>query len=183
MCASTHVPAGMPPDIQQLIREERSLRQPQQQQLNEPAFEGTEKRIEIDFAWSGEESDLGARVISRTMWDKILALCECTIVSHKALKRFDAYILSESSLFVCADKIIIKTCGTTLLLQGLRTLLDHAVNELGLELEWLFYSRKSFLFPDSQRGVHGSLEDEVSLLREVCKEFGCSTGNAYVLGP
>ncbi|KAF4667873.1 AMP deaminase [Perkinsus olseni] len=183
MCASTHVPAGMPPDIQQLIREERSLRQPQQQLPNEPAFEGTEKRIEIDFAWSEEESDLGARVISRTMWDKILDLCECTIVSHKVLKRFDAYILSESSLFVCADKIIIKTCGTTLLLQGLRTLLDHAVNELGLELEWLFYSRKSFLFPDSQRGVHGSFEDEVSLLREVCKEFGCSTGNAYVLGP
>ncbi|KAF4695840.1 AMP deaminase [Perkinsus olseni] len=152
----------MPPDIQQLIREERSLRQPQQQLPNEPAFEGsqgwsscalgqqencrwlklveegfedcgsvwrrsregvrnddefivvainlrTEKRIEIDFAWSGEESDLGARVISRTMWDKILALCECTIVSHKVLKRFDAYILSESSLFVCADKVAIIT--------------------------------------------------------------------------
>mmetsp|Transcript_8100 Transcript_8100/g.6751 ORF Transcript_8100/g.6751 Transcript_8100/m.6751 type:complete len:107 (-) Transcript_8100:242-562(-) len=102
--------------------------------------------------------------------DKILSLCECTIVSHKSLNRFDAYVLSESSLFVYPEKIIIKTCGTTLLLQGLRTLLDHAVNDIGLELEWLFYSRKSFLFPEFQKGVHCSLEDEVSLLREALQE-------------
>ncbi|KAF4660324.1 AMP deaminase [Perkinsus chesapeaki] len=197
MCAANHNnvagPPGMPEDIKELIRGERSIRQ-NSMVIDEPAFEGTEKRIEIDFVWSGDELDMGARIISRPMWDKILSLCECTIVSHKALNRFDAYVLSESSLFVYPEKIIIKTCGTTLLLQGLRTLLGnegdgeavvesggmkyHAVNEVGLELEWLFYSRKSFLFPEFQKGVHCSLEDEVR-----CKFFGnkvCSKTADYM---
>jgi S-adenosylmethionine decarboxylase len=63
----------------------------------------------------------------------------------------DAYVLSESSLFVWPFKMMLKTCGTTTLLRCLPRLLKYTAL-LGLELEWVGYSRKNYSFPGTILG-------------------------------
>lgn len=61
----------------------------------------------------------------------------------------DAFILSESSLFIMSNRLVIKTCGTTTLLRCLGTLLRYG-DELGMVLEWVGYSRKNLNNPSAQ---------------------------------
>ena len=83
-----------------------------------PVFEGSEKRIEIDFApvLGGDSDAASLRCTGRPQLDVILDLAACCIVSARHGAAFDAYVLSESSLFVYPRKAILKTCGTTKLL-------------------------------------------------------------------
>jgi Adenosylmethionine decarboxylase len=84
-----------------------------------PPFEGSEKRLEVHFfADEGAPAD-GLRAISRRELDRLLSLAACEIVSHTRADAVDAYVLSESSLFVFPHRWIIKTCGTTRLLSCL----------------------------------------------------------------
>lgn len=83
-----------------------------------PVFEGSEKRIEIDFCPAAGAAAAAAslRTIGRPQLDAVLDLAACCIVSARHGAAFDAYVLSESSLFVYPCKAILKTCGTTKLL-------------------------------------------------------------------
>ena len=56
---------------------------------------------------------------------------------------------AESSLFVYPDKFVLKTCGTTQLLNAVPLLLELAAN-LGCQAVRCKYSRASFLFPEYQ---------------------------------
>lgn len=58
-----------------------------------------------------------------------------------------------------------QTCGTTTLLRCLKPLLK-ATNELGLELEWLGYSRANYKFPDAQMFPHSSFQEEFGYLKK-----------------
>lgn len=73
----------------------------------------------------------------------------CCIVSESHVEDFDAYVLSESSLFIYSDKLVLKTCGTTLLLSAVPTILEQAAG-VGLRPRRCKYSRASFLFPEQQ---------------------------------
>jgi len=73
----------------------------------------------------------------------------CCIVSQRANDDFDAYVLSESSLFVYPERLMLKTCGTTQLLAALPLLLEFA-QKLDMCACRIKYSRASFLFPDKQ---------------------------------
>lgn len=90
-----------------------------------PGFEGPEKTIEIDFV-PNVGSAGGARNITRDQWDYILSQARCTILDVLPAKHFDSYLLSESSLFVYAQKVVIKTCGTTTLLRAVVPLIETA---------------------------------------------------------
>ena len=82
-------------------------------------FEGFEKRLEISFFQPGLFADpegRGLRALTKSQLGEILTPAACTIVSSLKNDNVDSYVLSESSLFVYAYKIIIKTCGTTKLL-------------------------------------------------------------------
>lgn len=121
----------------------------------------------------------------------MLDLVNCKVLSIVESPDVDAYLLSESSMFVFPHKLILKTCGTTTLLCGLPRILEIAalfagfpradVPSGGLAVAAapyrVFYSRKNFLFPDRQRGPHRSWRDEVRTMDRLF--LG---GSAYMIG-
>ena len=116
--------------------------------VDEPgAFEGPEKTLEVCFL-PGAGDIRGCRGLTRAQLDCILEEARCTILSRMSNAHLDAYVLSESSLFVYAHKVVVKTCGRTTLLRCLRRLVQEATSTLGLQLEWVGYSRKNYCFPD-----------------------------------
>jgi hypothetical protein len=54
---------------------------------------------------------------TRAQLDEICKAARCSILNSITNEHVDAYLLSESSLFVYPRKIIMKTCGTTTLLR------------------------------------------------------------------
>lgn len=147
-----------------------------------PVFEGSEKRIEIDFLPAAGVPSVanGLRSVGRAQLDEILDLAACCIVSARHGPAFDAYVLSESSLFVYPRKAILKTCGTTRLLAAVPALIEAAA-AVGLEPARAKYSRASFLFPEQQPAMHASFPEETSLLQSAFATMGGISG-AYVLG-
>lgn len=115
-----------------------------------PVFEGSEKRLEVDFA----PSDLrGLRSLSRAQLDQLMVHAGCCIVSDRHNDQFDAYVLSESSLFVFPHKLVLKTCGTTKILHAIPLLLELAAIT-GCLLKRCKYSRASFLYPQFQVSLY-----------------------------
>ena len=98
-----------------------------------------------------------------------VAQASCCIVSRTSNAHFDAYVLSESSLFVYPDRLVLKTCGTTKLLAAVPKVLALATT-LGMDARRCKYSRASFLFPEHQvrasiRGVWFVCEVDVVSMR------------------
>jgi len=147
---------------------------------NITGFEGPEKRLEVNFKRVSAYHDdgLGLRAFSKDQWQEMLDLAKCTIISHMKNEEFDAYILSESSLFVYPTKIMIKTCGTTTLLKIMPKLREYA-SKCNMNLELVMFSRKNFLFPQKQVWPHNKWDSEIELLNE---NFG-DRGKHFVLGP
>lgn len=152
------------------------------------AFEGPEKLLEIWFYQSEKDipNDKSLRSISFDDWDKILDLVNCKVLSIKSTSKLDAFLLSESSLFVYDHKLILKTCGTTTTLHCLSSLFEIVKNQLGwdflnandkLEPAKVFYSRRSFMFPLKQKSIHKNWTDEVDYLNQFFEN-----GSHYLIG-
>ncbi|KAI9887367.1 MAG: spermidine resistance protein [Watsoniomyces obsoletus] len=159
------------------------------------AFEGPEKLLEVWFGPSPDDlpataAPAGLKRVSTETWKEMLDLVNCKVLSVVTSEHVDAYLLSESSMFVFPHKLILKTCGTTTLLSGLPKMLEIAHEwagfacSLGLRGQgtWatpyrVFYSRKNFLYPDKQRGPHRSWIDEVKFLDKMFVG-----GSAYMVG-
>lgn len=100
-------------------------------------FEGPEKTLEVCFRQKegtipvevGER--IGLRRLSRDELARICARARCTILSQVSNRYLDAYVLSESSLFVYPYMLVLKTCGTTTLLRCIALLIDFG-RKLGL---------------------------------------------------
>lgn len=122
----------------------------------------------------------------------MLDLVHCKVLSIIESDQVDAYLLSESSMFVYPHKLVLKTCGTTTLLCGLASILEiaainagfphtpaHAENQVSAAAPpyRVFYSRKNYLYPDQQRGPHRSWRDEVRALDRLFQH-----GSAYMIG-
>ncbi|GAB7360595.1 hypothetical protein MBLNU230_g0477t1 [Neophaeotheca triangularis] len=161
------------------------------------AFEGPEKLLEVWFASSEKAlpagcAPQGLKAVSHDAWKEMLDLVNCKVLSVIESGNVDAYLLSESSMFVFPHKLVLKTCGTTTLLCGLPRMLEIAALEAGFphvkaDLPQgvpaaatpfrVFYSRKNYLYPDQQKGPHRSWRDEV---RYMDKMF--VGGSAYMIG-
>ncbi|MQL84323.1 hypothetical protein Taro_016830 [Colocasia esculenta] len=126
-------------------------------------FEGFEKRLELHF--SGDDPLGLRRLLGFESLERVLHAVQCSIVSAVGNRHVDAYVLSESSLFVYPNRIVIKTCGTTQLLRSVPCLLDKT-GELGLRLQRCRYTRGSFIFPHAQPFPHSSFREEVLYLEE-----------------
>lgn len=143
-------------------------------------FEGVEKLLEIWFtsgsSLTRKQGDL--RRIPRHEWQSLLKIVRCEIISICQTEQIDAYVLSESSMFVSRRRLILKTCGTTTPLQCLEPLLELVKEYTGFEeIENVFYSRKNYKRPELQMSPHQAFEEEVALLDSFFPD-----GEAYCLG-
>ncbi|XP_022916769.1 S-adenosylmethionine decarboxylase proenzyme isoform X3 [Onthophagus taurus] len=142
-------------------------------------FEGVEKLLEIWFG-TATSADGGAdlRKIPRNKLENLLKIVRCEIISFCRNDRVDAYVLSESSMFVSKRRFILKTCGTTTPLLCLEPLLVLAEQYAGFtDVEDLFYSRKNYKRPELQVSPHQHFDEEVALLDTLFPD-----GAAYCLG-
>ncbi|RLN74296.1 hypothetical protein BBJ28_00025740, partial [Nothophytophthora sp. Chile5] len=146
-----------------LVDDETSSTQSESSETTVPnTFEGPEKNLEIDFKL-GIGHARGFREVPRSDLDEMLTAGQCQILSRTSNEHIDAYVLSESSMFVYAHKVVLKTCGTTTLLQCV-PFIKRFSERLGLEIEWVSYSRKNYTFPEEQKYPHTSYQSEVAFL-------------------
>lgn len=161
------------------------------------AFEGPEKLLEVWFSPSADNlhncsEKNGLKSVSSKTWETMLDLVNCKVLSVIESPDVDAYLLSESSMFVWPHKLILKTCGTTTLLLGLPKILEYAALHGGFRQctapetadvsvaatpYRVFYSRKNFMFPNQQKGPHKSWDEEVKHLDRLFQG-----GSAYMIG-
>jgi len=142
-------------------------------------FEGVEKLLEVWFTdCGGETGDSDLRKIPRSSLECLLSIVHCSIVSTVSNSQVDAYVLSESSMFISKRRFILKTCGTTTPLDCIEELTRIVKEFSGFDtVEEIFYSRKNFQRPELQRHPHRHFEQEVKTLE---KYFGA--GAAYCMG-
>ena len=130
-------------------------------------FEGPEKKLEIVFRASGNNP-----VQPRNWpWDRVVEAAGAKVLTGISNEFLDACILSESSLFVWEDRILVITCGQTKLVKAVPLILEFAAPS---DVDLLIYTRKSQLFPWEQPS---SFRDDASFLERLFP------GKRHRLGP
>lgn len=134
-------------------------------------FEGAEKKLHLVFTPSHDATTeqhhlTSLRSLQRHQVNSITDAAKCTILSMVSNGITDAYLLSESSLFISDTELVIKTCGTTTLLEALPTIINVAAS-VGLVSARLTFTRVAYLFPDDQPYPHNSFDNEAAYLDDI----------------
>jgi S-adenosylmethionine decarboxylase len=119
-------------------------------------FEGSEKKVEIAV----RPGFLSLRKLGEETWRRVLARARADIISRIADDACDAYLLSESSLFVFDHRMILITCGRTTLVEAVNEVLRFIPLEA---IRSLIYERKNELFPEYQPS---NFFDDARVLKE-----------------
>jgi S-adenosylmethionine decarboxylase len=106
-------------------------------------FEGPEKKLEL-VVTPGFPS---LRSLGDEAWQRVVEAAGAKVISVLRSKYSDAYLLSESSLFVFDDWFVLITCGQTALVDALPEILQFIPKE---SIAFLVYERKSEHFPEHQ---------------------------------
>ncbi|WP_025820151.1 adenosylmethionine decarboxylase [Shewanella marina] len=119
-------------------------------------FEGSEKKIEVIVAPQvGSLRELGI-----DFWQSIVASANAEILSSISNDECDAYLLSESSLFVWKDRFLMLTCGTTTLADAVMLFIDKIGADL---IAFASYQRKNEYQSHLQTS---SFEQDLHVIRE-----------------
>lgn len=135
-------------------------------------FEGPEKKAELVLV-PGAPS---LRERGHDYWEGVVRSAHAKVLSVRSTDQFDAYLLSESSLFVYDDHLTMITCGRTRLADAISRL----IHELGSDaIEVLIFERKNEHFPEEQPT---SFYDDARRLRDalgggVALRFGNEDGH------
>lgn len=130
-------------------------------------FEGSEKKAEI-LIDSQKLSLLND--ISDDFWSALVACSQAQILSSIKNEQCKAFLLSESSLFVWHDRMLILTCGETRLVKAV----EYFIQQLGATvITQLTYQRKNEYFSKAQPSCFG---DDIKLLSQYIP------GKAYRFG-
>lgn len=137
-------------------------------------FEGAEKLLEIWFGRQDGQIDNGdLRKIPREKYEDLLKAACCEVISYTNNGDIDAYILSESSMFITKDRFILKTCGTTTPIECIKSLLLNVHKFTGFnKVQDVFYSRKNFKRPELQKDTYRSFQLEIQSLDIIFKGTG-----------
>ena len=106
-------------------------------------FEGPEKKVELVV--SGEFG--GLRQLGDAFWKQVVRAARAEVLSKISSDAFDAYLLSESSLFVYDDHMTMITCGRTTLIDAVVMVIERVSPE---NVALLVYERKNEHFPREQ---------------------------------
>jgi S-adenosylmethionine decarboxylase len=106
-------------------------------------FEGTEKKVELVI----DPSLPSLRSLGRGYWDGVVDAAQARILSVISNEHCDAYLLSESSLFVFDHKMVMLTCGKTTLPPAVLRLLETFTPK---DVQLLAYERKNEVYPHRQ---------------------------------
>ena len=129
-------------------------------------FEGSEKKIEIVVS----ETIGDLRLRGRKYWEKLVSKCHAEIISEIKNEEMIAYLLSESSLFVWKNSILMITCGKTSLVNSLLEFIkDFGV----LNIENVIFQRKNEYYSHLQIS---NFYDDLEALKNVLP------GSAWRLG-
>ncbi|MCC6137037.1 MAG: hypothetical protein IT287_00260 [Bdellovibrionaceae bacterium] len=87
------------------------------------------------------------REMEYAFWEDVVWAAGAKILSKVSNEHMDAYLLSESSLFVYDKYVIMITCGRTRLVQAVKKILSAIKPE---HIDAFFYERKNEVFPQYQ---------------------------------
>ncbi|AWB59313.1 adenosylmethionine decarboxylase [Colwellia sp. Arc7-D] len=128
--------------------------------MNELFFEGSEKKAEIiiDATQISLIADL-----EENFWQALVQCCNAKILSTIENKDCKAFLLSESSLFVWHDRLLIITCGNTRLVHSV----EYFIQQVGMsKIQQITYQRKNEYFAHAQLSSFG---DDIALLGQYVK--------------
>ncbi len=117
-------------------------------------FEGPEKKLELAVL-----PTFGSlRALGDDFWKQVVVAADAQVLSILRSDECDAYLLSESSLFVQDGFLTMITCGRTRLVNAARTILQKVPAD---QIALAIYERKNEHFPERQ---HTTFYDDVSKL-------------------
>ena len=117
-------------------------------------FEGSEKKCEVIM----QSDSVDLRSLGDEFWSQLVQACSATILSTIQNDVCDAYLLSESSLFVWSDHFLLITCGQTKLVESILYFLDHVDHT---QVAQILFQRKNELYSEMQ---HSNFADDVARL-------------------
>lgn len=130
-------------------------------------FEGSEKKAEIII---DHHSMSLLTDIEDKFWQKMVERCNAQIISSISNQDCKAFLLSESSLFVWQNKLLILTCGVTTLVDSVEFFLQSIDRSL---IKQVIYQRKNEYFAHAQLSSFSDDSQRLSKLLD---------GNAYRFG-
>lgn len=87
------------------------------------------------------------RALGRPFWEGVVASARAKILSVISNADCDAYLLSESSLFVWDERVLLITCGRTTLAPAVLEIIARVGKD---NVSALIYERKDQIFPEYQ---------------------------------
>ncbi|PAA47949.1 hypothetical protein BOX15_Mlig005749g1, partial [Macrostomum lignano] len=171
-------------------------------------FEGAEKLLEISFqrprrhiakfrngsyaanrmklVENDSEPEINLLRLRRDDVEKILDKVNCSILNECRSDQVTAYLLSESSLFIFEDRMIVKTCGQTNLLNAIEDFIGLGKSVGFDSVAEVFYSRPKFLNPDEQPFRHQKFKRETETLlnyfdKGLARVLGSTNSDCYHL--
>lgn len=118
-------------------------------------FEGAEKKLEIIVGPT--VANLRQQDIS--FWTALVRHANADILSSLKNDHCDAYLLSESSLFVWDDRILILTCGSSALINSARYFIENVT-----DIAFLSYQRKNEYHAQLQ---YSTFAEDIAQLRRL----------------
>jgi len=118
-------------------------------------FEGTEKKCEVIL----QDGAVDLRTLNRDFWTEMVDACGATILSSIHNEVCDAYLLSESSLFVWSDQFLLITCGQTKLVESILYFLERFDVQ---QVAQMLFQRKNELHSELQ---HSNFAQDVYRLQ------------------
>ncbi len=106
-------------------------------------FEGSEKKLEIHV-----NHGINLLTLPHSVWHELVSIAGAQILSKISGPNATAFLLSESSLFVWQDRLILITCGQTTLADSLVFFMQQLGDS---HIELVMYERKNEYFPHLQK--------------------------------
>jgi len=118
-------------------------------------YEGSEKRLEIT-------SSLNLLEFDSSFWQEMVKQAGAYIISQVENDQLKAFLLSESSLFVWKNRLLLITCGETHLLQASLYFQKHVQRQ---QITSLLFQRHQAHYPEKQKSSFQ--QDSLQLQKEL----------------